>query len=132
MKQCVQKRYSETFRECSKCHPQTAADRHGGVAYIQCLFRQPGMYGVIIYILLLQYAGVVVFDSYEFILFYNTAQFIFALFGDRAGSGIGAVRHQKNNPEDFLRLAISSPESAGDLLKALNIVKDFIESNITY
>ena len=34
----------------------------------------------------------------------------------------------KSNPEDFLRLAISSPENSADLLKALNIVKEFIET----
>ena len=35
----------------------------------------------------------------------------------------------KNNPENFLRLAISSPASRSDLIKALNIVKDFIRAN---
>ena len=38
----------------------------------------------------------------------------------------------KSNPEDFLRLAISSPANNSDLLKALNIVKAFISNNTIY
>lgn len=38
----------------------------------------------------------------------------------------------KSNPEDFLRLAISSPENSSDLCRGLNIVKEFIQVNTVY
>ena len=95
----IQQRDPERLRKSGKRDPQTIAQRHRRVANIYRLLRQPGEHGVITAPCVLRDAGIVILHKNKSVAGDNFRQFILTLLRNGAGSGVGAVRHQKNSAD---------------------------------